>query len=384
MDNTIEKASLCALGKIFGFSPKTGLAILSHLGCAEKLFRMSQDEIDELIGPYSRYRDEITPKALESAIRELSDLKKRGIEYVGYTDEDYPGLLKECEDAPIGIYIRSYNPASSLWKQDKNIAIIGTRDISSYGNEWCYRIVKTLAESGTRPLIVSGLAIGTDIAAHNAALEFGLPTIAVMATGPESVYPYRHASIADRIARTPDCALITDYPPGTAPLAVHFLRRNRIIAGLAHSTILIESKLRGGGMTTARLAFSYNREVYALPGRNDDIRSQGCNRLIRDKVAEPLTSLEDLIEVMDLCNGNPSAGKDIIDHMNSSYGNSAPENAAMLITIIKNNRDITIEELAEISDIPYYKVSETCRILESDGFLSIDLLLRCSINPKFV
>ena len=345
---------------------------------------MSQDEIDEFIGPYSKYREEITPKALESAVKELSDLQKRGIEYVGYTDDDYPALLKECDDAPIGIYIRSDNPTSSLWKQSKSIAIVGTRDISSYGNEWCYRIVKTLAESGTRPLIVSGLAIGTDIAAHNAALEFGLPTIAVMATGPESVYPYRHASIADRIARTPDCALITDYPPGTAPLAVHFLRRNRIIAGSAHSTILIESKLRGGGMTTARLAFSYNREVYALPGRNDDIRSQGCNRLIRDKVAEPLTSLEDLIEAMDLRNGNPSAGKDITDHLNSSYGDSIPGNAAMLLTNIKNNRNITMEELAEISDTPYYKVSETCRILESDGFLSIDLLLRCSINPKFV
>lgn len=384
MDNTIEKASLCALGKIFGFSPKTGLAILSHLGCAEKLFRMSQDEINELLGPFSRYRDEITPKALESAMTELSDLQKRGIEYIGYTDKDYPTLLKECEDAPIGIYVRSDNPTSTLWKQDRSIAIVGTRDISSYGHEWCYRIVKTLAESGTRPLIISGLAIGTDIIAHNAALEYGLPTIAVMATGPESVYPYRHTSIADRIARTPGCALITDYPPGTAPLAIHFLRRNRIIAGSSHSTILVESKLRGGGMTTARLAFSYDREVYALPGRNDDIRSQGCNRLIRDKIAEPLISLEDLIESMELPNCRSSSGKDILDIIQSYYGDSAPEGAALFITLIKSNRNISMEELAEISDTPYYKVSETCRILESDGFLSIDLLQRCSINPKFV
>ena len=384
MDNTIEKASLCALGKIFGFSPKTGLAILSHLGCAEKLFRMSQDEIDELIGPYSRYRDEITPKALESAIRELSDLKKRGIEYVGYTDEDYPGLLKECEDAPIGIYIRSYNPASSLWKQDKNIAIVGTRDISSYGNEWCYRIVKTLAESGTRPLIVSGLAIGTDIAAHNAALEFGLPTIAVMATGPESVYPYRHASIADRIARTPDCALITDYPPGTAPLAIHFLRRNRIIAGLSQATLLIESKIRGGGMMTCRLAFSYGRDVYALPGRIDDLRSQGCNLLIREKIAEPITSERELLKSLGLGASSSQKKHSDLTTLDALYSTSISrdkiDQMAQILLSIKKYRGITIEEIAEKTRLEYSRTAELVRILETDGFICTDLLQRCTIN----
>lgn len=384
MDNNIENASLCALGKIFGFSPKTGLAILSHLGCAEKLFRMNSDEIDGLIGPFSKYRKEITPKALESSIKELAELQQRGIRYIGYTDENYPPLLKECEDAPIGIYIRSESPAESLWTQERSIAIVGTRDISSYGSEWCQRIVKALADSGSNPLIISGLALGTDIIAHKTALEYGLPTIAVMATGPESVYPHRHDSIAEKIARTPGCALITDYPPGTAPLAVHFLRRNRIIAGAADSTLLIESKLRGGGMTTARLAFSYSRDVYALPGRNDDIRSQGCNRLIKDKVAEPLISIEDLTESLGLRSTCNPAGRDTLEHMAQFYGRDIPENAALITTLVKNNRNISLEDIAEISDIPYRKVSEICRILESDGFLSIDLLQRCSINPKFM
>lgn len=384
MDIGMEKASLCALGRIFGFEPKTGLSILSHLGSAGKIFAMHREEVDGLLGPFSRHRMEITPKAVEDAMKELHDLEKKGIMYIGYTDEDYPPLLKECEDAPIGIYVRSESPAWSLWKQERSIAVVGTRDISQYGSEWCHKIIRALSESGSAPLIISGLALGTDIIAHKTALEYGLPTIAVMATGPESVYPYRHTSVAERIARTPGCALITDYPPGTAPLALHFLRRNRIIAGAAHSTILVESKVKGGGMTTARLAFSYDREVYALPGRNDDIRSQGCNLLIREKVAEPLISIEDLAESLGLkyCTKDRT---DILDsHLRSLYGDSLPDHAKAAVSIIRRQRNISVEEIAEMTQMTYAKTSEICRILESDGILTIDLLQRCSINPKFI
>ena len=180
------------------------------------------------------------------------------------------------------------------------VAVVGTRDISPYGREWCERIVHALARTSPKPLIVSGLAIGTDICAHKAALEASLPTIAVMATGTDTIYPYRHRQIAEKMSGTQGCALVTDYPPGTAPLPVNFLRRNRIIAGLSHATILVESKIKGGGMMTCRLAFSYDRDVYALPGRADDLRSQGCNHLIRARMAEPLTSEEDIIDSLGL------------------------------------------------------------------------------------
>ena len=125
-------------------------------------------------------------------------------------------------------------------------------------------------------MIVSGLALGVDITAHAAALEGGLPTVGVSPVGIDDVYPRRHVPFVERMCATPGCALVTDYPPGTFPAAFSFIRRNRIIAGLAGSTVLIESRIKGGGMITARLAAGYGRDVFAVPGRIDDIRSQGC------------------------------------------------------------------------------------------------------------
>ena len=295
MENFEEKACLCALNRIFGFEPKIGLALISHLGSASQVFRLDTETINSLIGPYSKYRDKITMAAVDQAAKELEQMDLKGICFCGITESTYPPMLKECEDPSIGLYIRSSTPLNELWK-DNSIGVVGTRDITPYGKEWCQKIVKSMAMTGQKPPIISGLALGVDITAHRTALENGLPTIAVMATGPDEVYPYRHRYDAERIVNSPGSALITDYPPGTAPLAVHFLRRNRIIAGLSRSILLIESKAKGGGLMTCRLAFSYNRDIYALPGRADDLRSEGCNELIRKKIAEPITSLNSLID----------------------------------------------------------------------------------------
>lgn len=384
MNITDERACMCALGKILGFKPKTAQAILKHLGSASTLFRMSRQEADEFLGPFFKEKELICTREYESAYKELTALKDRGIIYACCNEDGYPPLLKECEDAPIGLYIRSDTPAEELWQQDRNIAIVGTRDISPYGKEWCERTVRSIADCSPESLIVSGLALGTDITAHKMALECGLPTIAVMATGPEAVYPYRHRSIAERIATTPGSALITDYPPGTAPLAIHFLRRNRIIAGISHSTLLMESKIRGGGMMTARLAFSYDRDVFALPGRIDDIRSQGCNLLIKSKIAEPVTNMEELMDGLGMKKDSGKGKTDLQDILTRLYGNGAIAALTDIAETVKRNRGISIEEIASACALPYFKVSEICRRLESDGILSIDLLQRCSINTKFV
>jgi len=267
MKDIEEKSCHCALNRIFGFKPKIGLALISHLGSAAEAFRLKDRDLDILLGPYTGMKGLLNPAAVEKAAEELSRLEDMDIRFVGWNEDDYPDLLHECEDAPIGLYIRSRTPMGELWKPRRRIAVIGTRDITPYGKEWCTRIVSGLAGAQEKPVIISGLALGTDICAHRTALENGLPTIAVMATGPEAVYPYRHSEFADRILSTPGCALVTDYPPGTAPLSIHFLRRNRIIAGLSEASILIESRIRGGGMTTSKLAFSYSREV--MPFREE-------------------------------------------------------------------------------------------------------------------
>lgn len=387
MKNLEEKASLCALGKIFGFEPKTALALISHMGSGSRIFTMNDDELDEVLGPFSKHRRMISPMAQEEAAKELLELEQQGISYSGWTENEYPSLLKECEDPPVGLYIRSETPAEKLWDDRRAIAVVGTRDISHYGKEWCEKIVASFGDCPDKPLIVSGLALGIDICAHTMALEAGLPTVGVMATGPEDIYPQRNRNIANLMAKSPGCALITDYPPGTAPLALHFLRRNRIIAGLAHATILIESRIKGGGMMTSRLAFSYNREVYALPGRADDVRSQGCNLLIRSKIAEPVTSIEDLISSMGMKMRRTGRTLSDSERITTTYGTElSKEKIGMLtsaLTAIRINRGISVEELASVLGLPYHKAANMCNMLETDGLISIDLLQRCSINTKF-
>lgn len=387
MENMEEKTCLCALNRIFGFEPKTALALISHLGSASRVFMLTEKETDTLLGPYSRHKGKICRKALDESADELERLSAMGIQFCGITEEDYPSLLKECKDAPIGLYVRSGTPASALWN-GQSVAVVGTRDISPYGKEWCRKLVKGISFTDLRPTIISGLALGVDIEAHRTALEHGLPTIAVMATGPESVYPHRHRETAERIASTPGCALITDYPPGTAPLAIHFLRRNRIIAGLSKATVLVESKIRGGGMMTCTLAFSYDRDVYALPGRADDIRSQGCNELIRKKIAEPITSASSLIEELGMKSvAQPTRISDM-ERLTRGYSGRISGGdirlMAQIMSAVRERRGITVEEIGTALGTGYRKAAELAGILEIDGFIVTDLLQRCSINPKIM
>ena len=383
MKKAEEKYGLCALNRIFGFEPKAAHALISHVGSASEIFSLETEDIDRLIGPWSRYKGKICRKAFDEAAEEVEKLKRNGIHFIGYTETGYPELLKECEDSPIGIYIRSSTPPEELFRETRKIAIVGTRDISPYGTEWCSRMVQGLGRSTDKPLIVSGLALGTDIRAHQEAMECGLHTVAVMATGPEAIYPYRHRAFAEKMASTHGCALITDYPPDTAPLAIHFLRRNRIIAGLSDSTILVESRIKGGGMMTARLAFSYNREVYALPGRVDDSRSQGCNLLIKNKIAESIDSVEGLIESLGMqmhTRKNAVSDTELLQGIFSGTTPSTIHEMTSILSAIRKNRGMNLDDLADFTGLGYRKTSQLTAMLEMEGIISIDLLQRCTIN----
>ena len=381
-----ETYSLCALNRLFGFEPKVAHALISHLGSASEVFRLTAKEADQLLGPYSKHRGKICERAYHEAAEEVERLSRQGIRFIGFGSGSYPHLLTECDDAPLGLYVRSRTSPAELFADRRNIAIVGTRDISPYGQEWCRRIVYEMGRSSEKPVIVSGLAIGTDICAHAAALEAGLPTIGVMATGPETVYPYRHRAIAERMADTPGCALITDYPPGTAPLAIHFLRRNRIIAGMSEALILIESKSKGGGMMTSRLAFSYDRDVYALPGRIDDLRSQGCNTLIKDKIAEPIGSAEELIGNLGLGTASRSrkeSDEDMLRHIyKDSHDQLNIERMCVILKAIRQQRGITIDELSAVTGLGYPDTARLTSLMEMDGIISMDLLQRCTINAR--
>lgn len=378
-----EKAYLCALNRIFGFKPKIALALISHFGSASEVFTLKDREIDMVLGPYSSYATSLRLASVETEARELERLARDSISFIGWTENEYPELLKQCEDSPVGLYIRSRTPAHELFRPRKEIAIVGTRDISLYGREWCDKTVHALSLCDERPRIISGLAFGTDICAHKAAIENNLETIAVMATGPDQIYPYRHKEFALRMCETPGCALITDYPPGTAPLAIHFLRRNRIIAGMSEALLLIESKIKGGGMATSRLAFSYDRDVYALPGRVDDIRSQGCNYLIKNKIADPIISTDELIKSLGLNSAGKKRPESLENSLTSTYAGKIAEDRislmASLLLAIREERGITLEELCSRCGMDYGLVATLTGTLETDGFITIDLMQRCSI-----
>lgn len=388
MENIEEKACLCALNRIFGFEPKIAQVLIRHLGSAAGVFRLSPKDLEEITGPHFKYKGQICHAAADSAAEELYSLEKRGIQFCGVTEDTYPDLLHECEDAPVGLYIRSSTPVGELWPAKESIGIVGTRDITPYGKEWCIKTVQSLARSGHRPAIISGLALGVDIEAHRTALEEGLPTIGVMATGPDTIYPVRNRQTAEQMVRTPGCALITDYPPGTAPLAIHFLRRNRIIAGLSRSIILVESKIKGGGLITCRLGFSYDRDIYALPGRIDDLRSQGCNLLIREKIAEPITSTEALLESLGMKSRSRRSPDTFKERLQGTFGRSRSaeyiERLYTLLLAISKERGITVEELSMKTGLGYRQTAEATAMLEIEGFISIDLLQRCTINYKNV
>lgn len=383
---THEKACHCALNRIFGFEPKIALALISHLGGAEEVFKLSSHEIDSLLGPHSKYRGTISTESLDKSYKELEDMASRGINFIGWSEGNYPSLLKECEDAPVGLYIRSSSPIESLWNNRRMISIIGTRDLSPYGKEWCERLIGGLAEipQKDKPIIVSGLAFGVDICAHISALKYNLSTIAVMATGPDEIYPNRHRGYAEQICNSTGSGLITDYTPGTAPLAIHFLRRNRIIAGLSEATVLVESKIKGGGMMTARLADSYNRSVFALPGRLDDTRSQGCNHLIHSRIATPIISVQDFLKELGIKHMKNNGNKKNTDNLIEIYkGNMSDDKIAKMANIlltIRKERGIMVEDIAIRTGIDYAQVSQLLGRLESDGIISRDLLQRCFIN----
>ncbi len=380
-----ERICMCAMNKIFGFKPRIALTLLQELGSAKEVFDLGDEGIDEILGPYSEFRGKLGPEALDWAESELEKLKGLEAAFVCFGEDGYPPLLEYCEDAPVGIYYKGTSPPEETFGTSEAISIVGTRDLSDYGREWCKKIVRSVAAGKTSPSIVSGLAIGTDICAHMEALECGLPTIGVMASGIDEIYPAKHARTADRMCATPKCALVTDYPVGTVPLRVNFMRRNRIIAGVSKATILIESKIKGGGMMTARLSDSYNRDTYALPGRVDDLRSQGCNQLIREQTAQAVTDCGSLMEALGLPQSRIAGDspEEIMFRLKrGSIAQGRIGKAAKLLLEIRRKRGINLDELSRVTGLPYREVISLCSALQKDGLIEIDILQRCHIDVK--
>jgi DNA processing protein len=212
-----------------------------------------------------------------------------------------------------------------------------------------------------------------------------------MATGIESVYPWQHEKLAAEMVARPGCGLITDYPMETSPTASNFLRRNRIIAGLCSAVLVVESKSRGGSLMTARYAVEYDREVFALPGRVDDVRSAGCNSLIACDMARIITSPEELVGQLGLgarvrgAGGSWSSGHteaSFRQFLERTFGGSTAD----IVTVgmaIRANRGATADELSALTGLPASTVQESIGLLEVHGIITTDLLRRCALAAPY-
>jgi DNA processing protein len=270
--------------------PVLARKLITKAGSAREVFRMSRSSLEKIerIGPQlSRSIQESI--LMHGAEKEMAFLEKHHISALYINDPEYPSRLKECDDAPILLYARGNKGLNAR----RAISVVGTRKASFYGKELCRNIVLELGSRISGLAVISGLAFGIDVMAHRAAMEGGIPTVAVLGHGFRTIYPHAHRETAKQICE--QGALLTDFHSGMGPERNNFLRRNRIIAGMTDATLVIESAASGGALITASMASSYQRDVLAVPGRATDERSKGCNSLIKEDVAALVESAEDVI-----------------------------------------------------------------------------------------
>jgi DNA processing protein len=347
-----------ALGLIPGLGPVNTKNIVAYLGSVKAVFEAGENEFMKIPGIAEKGAKQIIKNrnTLPEARKELEFIQKHNILPLFYTDKDYPFFLKQCNDAPLLIYSKG----NIRFKNRKILSFIGTRKASPYGKELCRTIIRQLADKGHNPIIVSGLAYGIDACAHQAALDAGLETVAVLGHGLDRMYPAQHRSLARKIIS--QGGLLTEFRSDSEFKRQNFLQRNRIIAGISQATVVIESAAKGGSLTTAEYANSYNREVFALPGRIGDKYSEGCNRLIKTHRAVLLQSADD-IEYMLSWEGNEKEAvqREAFDVLS--------DDEKKLLKAMDYGETVSVDRICRSTAMPVYKVSAVLLDLEFKGLI---------------
>jgi len=285
-----ELTALLTLGKIKGLGPVRAKYLYEKVGNAKDIFRRHK-ELNNIITGVNQNLSEVLNDSgsLCAARQEISYLEKNNIIALTPEDAEYPQRLLQCNDAPLVLF--------TIGKVNLNskhiIAVVGTRHATDYGKDLTCLLIKEIAETFSDTVIVSGLAYGIDIAAHKAAIDYGIPTVGVLAHGLDRIYPAAHREYAKEMLK---CGgLVTEFWSGTFPEKFNFVQRNRIIAGLSDAIVVVQSADKGGSLITAEFAEMYSRECYAFPGNIGDKYSVGCNMLIRDNKAGLICSGTDLM-----------------------------------------------------------------------------------------
>ena len=341
-----------ALFRTKGVGLQRAKKLISAFGSAADVFTARKVDIINVAGK-SVLQDFPNNETIEFAKQELEYITKNNITFLRFDDEEYPFLLRQLYDGPLYIMLKgNFNLNSGRF-----ISIVGTRNITGYGREFCEKLVEELTPYN--PTIISGLAYGVDITAHLAAIKNKLQTIAVVAHGLNQIYPKSHANYANQIVE--NGAILSEFNTDEIPDREHFPQRNRIIAGISKTTIVIEAAQKGGALITAELANDYNRDVFALPGRVGDYFSAGCNNLIKQNKAILLNSPSEIIEYL----GWDEPQQQVIQK--SLFIETTIEEDKVIDALTK--KDLELDELSITIDIPVYKVVTILLTLELKGLV---------------
>ena len=351
-----ELRYLLALQKAEGIGDIYAKKLIKYCGSAEAIFSEKSSNLLKIDGIGSKKLKGFKDKKLllAKADKELEFITKNNVAVSAFTDKEYPERLKHAVDSPILIFQKG----NIEFKQQRIISIVGTRNLTNYGRSFLEKFVEEIAKYN--PLIVSGLAYGVDVLAHQLAIKNNLQTVAVLAHGLDRVYPSRHQNEAKKMQE--NGGLLTDFWSGSTPERANFIKRNRIVAGISQATIVIESASKGGSLITADIANSYNRDVFALPGRVSDLYSKGCNTLIKTNKAALLQSAKDLAYLL---NWEKTKTKPIQKQLFVELD----DNETIIYNYLLKEGKQILDIIALHNNLPIFKVSSLLLNMELKGVI---------------
>ena len=352
-----------ALTLLPGIGPQLTRQLMSYGSSAKNVFSLPPGKLRRIPGVGEATLKILTGpargQALAQAEASLRKAEKEGVAILFYTSKQFPARLKLIPDAPVLLY---YQGPADL-NAPKAVAIVGTRQATEYGREQTEALVRGLVPHN--PLVVSGLAYGIDILAHRAALQEGLATVGVMATGLDVIYPAAHRKTAEKMRETG--GLLTEFAFGTQPDRYNFPQRNRVIAGLADGTVVVEAAEKGGALITAELALSYDRDVLAVPGNVSSAASAGCNNLIKANKAALYSQPADLEQLLNWDAALYQSGKFQPTPSYSPDDFTGEEFALVGVLAAAPGRELHIDELAWRAQQPIHTVASLLLTLEFSG-----------------
>ena len=345
--------------------PQLTRQLMSYAGSARNALHLPSGRLLKIPGVGPKTVGLLTGKprteALNQAEEALRRAEKEGVQLLFYTSKAFPARLKLLPDAPALLY---YQGTADL-NHPKTLALVGTRQATDYGREQTERLIKGIAPH--RPLIVSGLAYGIDIAAHRAALQEGLETVGVMATGLDVLYPTIHRKTAEKMLT--QGGLLTEFAFGTPPDKYNFPSRNRIIAGLSDGTVVVEATKKGGALITADLAQGYDRDVLALPGPLGSAASEGCHELIKSNKAALYSEPRDIEQLLNWDLALHLSGRPKAPTTYNPLDFTAEEFGIVMVLQAAPNREEQLDTLAWKAQLPVHQVAGLLLGLEFRGIV---------------